>query len=80
MLAQHPGLLAAARGVGFDVTLASAAMADDLGGRVHSHGTVLATVGDELLWVDTAMLTDRPFNVHFARFWAEASPATARQP
>jgi N-hydroxyarylamine O-acetyltransferase len=46
--------------VGFDVRLGSASMADDLVGRVHSHGTILATVDDELLWVDTSMLTDEP--------------------
>lgn len=46
--------------IGFDVRLGSAAMADDLAGPVHSHGTVLARVDGELLWVDSSMLTDRP--------------------
>ena len=46
--------------IGFDVRLGSAAMADDLAGPVHSHGTVLARVDDELLWVDSSMLTDQP--------------------
>ncbi len=46
--------------VGFDVRLGSAAMADDLAGRIHTHGTVLARVDGELLWVDSSMLTDDP--------------------
>jgi len=46
--------------LGFDVHLGSAAMADDLAGRNHTHGTILASVDDELLWVDTSMLTDAP--------------------
>jgi N-hydroxyarylamine O-acetyltransferase len=46
--------------VGFDVRLGSAAMADDLAGRIHTHGTVLARVDGELLWVDSSMLTDEP--------------------
>jgi N-hydroxyarylamine O-acetyltransferase len=48
------------RSVGFDVRLGSAAMADDLAGPIHSHGTVLATVDGERLWVDSSMLTDAP--------------------
>jgi N-hydroxyarylamine O-acetyltransferase len=47
-------------GLGFDVRLGSASMADDLAGPIHTHGTILATVDDELLWVDTSMLTDAP--------------------
>ena len=35
-------------------------MADEFVGPVHSHGTVLARVGGELLWVDSSMLTDVP--------------------
>jgi N-hydroxyarylamine O-acetyltransferase len=46
--------------VGFNVQLGSASMADDLAGRIHSHGTVLARVDGELLWVDSSMLTDEP--------------------
>lgn len=46
--------------VGFTVRLGSASMADDVAGRVHSHGTILATVDDDLLWVDSSMLTDEP--------------------
>jgi N-hydroxyarylamine O-acetyltransferase len=48
------------RTLGFDVRLGSAAMADDVAGPVHSHGTILARVDGELLWVDSSMLTDRP--------------------
>lgn len=48
------------RTIGFDVKLGSAAMADDLAGRVHTHGTVLVRVDGELLWVDSSMLTDQP--------------------
>jgi N-hydroxyarylamine O-acetyltransferase len=46
--------------LGFDVRLGSASMADDIVGLVHSHGTVIATVEDEQLWVDSSMLTDAP--------------------
>ncbi len=46
--------------LGFDVTLASCAMADDLRGREHTHGTVLATVDGDRYWVDSSMLTDDP--------------------
>ena len=46
--------------IGFDVSLGSAAMADDLAGPIHSHGTVLVRLDDELLWVDSSMLTDQP--------------------
>lgn len=46
--------------LGFDVRLGSAAMADDLAGPIHSHGTVLGTVDGELLWIDSSMLTDVP--------------------
>lgn len=46
--------------LGFTVRLGSASMADDVAGRVHTHGTILATVDDDLLWVDTSMLTDVP--------------------
>lgn len=44
----------------FDVTLGSAAMGDELFGRIHTHGTLLITVGDATFWVDTSMLTDTP--------------------
>jgi N-hydroxyarylamine O-acetyltransferase len=53
-------LAALLRSIGFDVRLGSASMADDVAGRVHTHGTILATLDDELLWVDTSMLTDVP--------------------
>ncbi len=46
--------------LGFEVRLGSAAMADQIVGPVHSHGTVLATVDGSLLWVDSSMLTDVP--------------------
>jgi len=48
------------RTVGFDVRLGSASMADDVAGRIHTHGTILARVDDEVLWVDSSMLTDAP--------------------
>ena len=46
--------------VGFDVRLGSASMGDEVMGRVHSHGTVVATVDGGQLWVDSSMLTDAP--------------------
>ncbi|MGZ4677840.1 MAG: arylamine N-acetyltransferase, partial [Acidimicrobiia bacterium] len=53
-------LAALLRSLGFELTLGSAAMGDELFGPVHSHGTIIATVGDEQLWVDTSMQTDLP--------------------
>jgi N-hydroxyarylamine O-acetyltransferase len=53
-------LAALLRTLDFDVRLGSAAMADDFAGRNHTHGTILAAVDDDLLWVDTSMLTDAP--------------------
>lgn len=49
--------------LGFDIRLGSAAMADEFVGPVHSHGTVLARVEGELLWVDSSMLTDAPISL-----------------
>jgi len=46
--------------VGFTVRLGSASMADDVAGKVHSHGTILAAIDDTLWWVDSSMLTDEP--------------------
>jgi len=46
--------------LGFEVRLGSAAMMDEIVGPIHSHGTVLARVGGEVLWVDSSMLTDAP--------------------
>ena len=46
--------------LGFDVRLGSASMADDIMGRVHTHGTVIVTIDDEQFWVDSSMLTDTP--------------------
>lgn len=46
--------------LGFEVRLGSAAMADELMGRIHTHGTVLAKVDGDLFWVDSSMLTDEP--------------------
>jgi N-hydroxyarylamine O-acetyltransferase len=53
-------LAALLHSLGFDVRLGSASMADEVAGPEHTHGTVLATVGDDLLWVDSSMLTDEP--------------------
>ena len=49
--------------VGFDVRLASAAMADDRVGPIHSHGTLLVRVEGKQYWVDSSMLTDSPVEV-----------------
>lgn len=46
--------------LGFEVRLGSAAMADDVVGRIHSHGTIIATVEGRRVWVDSSMLTDEP--------------------
>ena len=46
--------------LGFAVTLGSAAMGDELFGRIHTHATLLVTVDAATFWVDTSMLTDTP--------------------
>jgi arylamine N-acetyltransferase len=48
------------RAVGFDLTLGSAAMADEVFGVQHTHGTVLVNIAGERWWVDSSMLTDEP--------------------
>jgi N-hydroxyarylamine O-acetyltransferase len=49
--------------VGFDARRASGAMRDDVSGPIHTHGTVLVTIGETDYWVDSSMLTERVFPV-----------------
>jgi N-hydroxyarylamine O-acetyltransferase len=47
--------------LGYDARRASCAMADELSGPVHSHGTVLVRLDGTDYWVDSSMLTDVVF-------------------
>ena len=57
------GLHALLVALGFDARRGSASMRDDIGGKVHTHGTVLVRCDGVDYWVDSSMLTERVFPV-----------------